>query len=247
MENSINTDLFIPNDTIGIVIKLSGGADSSILYYALCKHITENDLNIPIYAVSMDTNRKPWYSHYAKKVIEFTKNNLSIEPVEHRTTFLDGNWTTKKYDWTQHCLMMGPINEGLANVAYSGLTQNPTQFELMQTIDHPAFNKDGIRYARDIVLSTDKSRNNHSREPVVKLNPGYTMIRPFVQQTKRAVANWYQAYNLTDTLFPLTYSCEETDTDLKTPLSVVNSFHEHTHCGCCWFCMERIYAFGRLV
>lgn len=238
---------YLPVSTTGIVIKLSGGADSSILYYGVCKYLADNNLNIPLYVITMDTNRKPWYSHYAKKVIKFTNEELGISPNEHKTTFLDGNWTVEDYDWTQHCLMMSVIDDGLANIAYSGLTQNPTESDLTLTLAHPSFNKNGIGHAHEIIKATDKSRNDYSKQPIFRSCGNYTMIRPFVRKTKKAVRDWYKKYEVMETLFPLTYSCEETDNTLKIPLSVVNNFQEHTHCGCCWFCMERIYAFGRLV
>ena len=41
------TDL-LPDETFGICVKLSGGADSSIIYYRLCKEIAERNLNLEI-------------------------------------------------------------------------------------------------------------------------------------------------------------------------------------------------------
>lgn len=243
----MNNKFFIPDDVTGIVIKLSGGADSSILYYGLCKHIVENNLNIPIYAISMDTNKKPWYSHYAKKVIEFTKKDLGISPVEHRITFLDGEWGFDEYDMTQHLLMMSVIEDGLANVAYSGLTQNPDIEDLKEVLHHRDLNSNGIDEAISAIEMTDKTRNDHSDKKVVDYRGNYTMVRPFVQETKKVVCDWYKNYGVLDTLFPLTYSCEGTGDYLKKSLGIVDGFEEKTHCGCCWFCMERIYGFNRIV
>jgi hypothetical protein len=243
----MDNKFFIPDNVTGIVIKLSGGADSSILYYGLCKHIVENNLSIPIYVTSMDTNRKPWYSHYAKKVINFTKQETGISPVEHRIHFLDGNWTMDDYVQTQHDLMMSVIDDKLANVAYSGLTQNPTRKDLHRTRKHKDFNKNGLKYLDENLNGTDSSRNDHSNKKVVNYNGHFIMINPFIHKTKKEVFNWYKHYNVLDTLFPLTYSCEESDNEYKKLIKVEDGFAEMSHCGFCWFCMERIYAFGRLV
>lgn len=243
----MDNNFYLPNNTTGIVIKVSGGADSSILYYALCYHMVKNNIKIPLYAVSMDTNKKPWYSHYAKKIIKFTEQELGISPIEHRITFLDGEWSFEDYDWTQHTLMMSVIDDGLANVAFSGLTQNPNPKDLNTVLHHKDLNRDGMDEAISAIEMTDKTRNDHSDKNIVDFRGNYTMIRPFVQETKKTVCDWYKKYGVLDTLFPLTYSCEGTGDYLKKSLGIVDGFEEKTHCGCCWFCMERIYGFNRIV
>ena len=52
--------------------------------------------------------------------------------------------------------------------------------------------------------------------------------------TKKQLAKIYKDFNLLETL-PLTYSCEEYGLDTMD------------HCGKCWWCQERFWAFGRLV
>ena len=50
------------------------------------------------------------------------------------------------------------------------------------------------------------------------------------------LAELYNQYNITNTLFPLTYSCEGSAELTNT----------HTqHCEKCWWCEERYWAFGR--
>jgi len=53
--------------------------------------------------------------------------------------------------------------------------------------------------------------------------------RPFSNVTKEFIAELYKKYGLLETLFPLTLSCIYT-TDI-------------THCGKCWWCKERYWAF----
>lgn len=240
-------NLQLPNNAKGIVIKISGGADSSILYYGLVKYLVENKLDIPLYAVSMDTDRKPWYYHYAKKVVTFTKEEFGIEPVEHRTMFLDSPWTVQDYDSTQHNLMMGVVNQYPINIAYSGLTTNPTYDNMLSFWDHKDLNFQNKQHACEFLDVQDNSRKSFSSHNLVSVNDGYTMIRPFLHSDKRAVARAYKDYGVMDTLFPLTYSCEESDSLLKKELGMVDGFQEHTHCGQCWFCLERVYGFDRII
>ena len=60
------------------------------------------------------------------------------------------------------------------------------------------------------------------------------MYFPFANLNKKDIAQLYKDNNLIDTLFPLTTSCETLDRLDK-------------HCGTCWWCKERQWAFGRLV
>lgn len=58
--------------------------------------------------------------------------------------------------------------------------------------------------------------------------------RPFYNLDKRGIAELYHRFELTDRLFPLTRSCEAFTHDFSH------------HCGTCWWCRERQWAFGRL-
>jgi len=55
---------------------------------------------------------------------------------------------------------------------------------------------------------------------------------PIANHNKQDVYNMYVEANVLDELFPLTFSC-------------VDSIDEH--CGKCWWCEERKWAFGRLI
>lgn len=58
--------------------------------------------------------------------------------------------------------------------------------------------------------------------------------RPLYNLDKRGVAELYEQFGLLDSLFPLTRSCE----------AYTHNFDHH--CGVCWWCRERQWAFGRL-
>jgi hypothetical protein len=49
----------------------------------------------------------------------------------------------------------------------------------------------------------------------------------------------YEKYNLMDTLYPVTRSCEWVSyTNWPDP--------GNNHCGKCWWCQERVWGFGKL-
>lgn len=72
------------------------------------------------------------------------------------------------------------------------------------------------------------------RQPGI-IRPNYRgkFYMPFINIDKSRIYEMYRELNIVDTLFPITRSCE--DTVLKSG-----------HCGKCWWCEERRWAFGRL-
>ena len=57
---------------------------------------------------------------------------------------------------------------------------------------------------------------------------------PFINLDKKELANLYEEHKLLDTLFPLTRSCVQETKEFSN------------HCGICWWCKERLWAFGKL-
>lgn len=246
----------------GIVVKLSGGADSSIVYYRLCTEIAERGLDYPLYVVTLDPETKDWYSHYAKKVIQFTKEKTGIEPKEHRIRKLPLPWTVDDYQIEQDIVFASVLEDGLANVYYGGLTENPDA-ELMAT---EGFSVIGMKFKtfEDCLKQAgdrDPGRDNNDSKWSIGHGPGgpgalenltHLGILPFVHKDKRhGTAAMYKEMNILDELLPLTYSCENEKSEEKTKLDIVEVHgtprQEYSHCGKCWFCLERAYAFGRLV
>jgi 7-cyano-7-deazaguanine synthase in queuosine biosynthesis len=58
-------------------------------------------------------------------------------------------------------------------------------------------------------------------------------VRPFFNMNKKNISAKYAELGLLDTLFPITKSCEDR--------SILKG-----HCGKCWWCLERKWAFGKL-
>lgn len=254
------TDL-LPDDVFGICMKLSGGADSSVLYYRLCKELSDQGRDIPIYVATLDCETKPWYSHYAKKVIEFTAQHTGIRPVEHNIVYLPLPWDAEvKYVQVQDECAYKSFRDGNTNVWFGGLTQNPDP----EAQAAGALGVEGIKWRtlEEILPECDRGdpdRNNNTRRLIRTFHyiedkyPLYA-IHPFVHRDKKAsTAQMYIDNDLLDTLLPLTYSCEaaygKTQFVDKVQLDTLISpgIHEEEHCGRCWFCLERAYAFGRLV
>ena len=84
------------------------------------------------------------------------------------------------------------------------------------------------------------NQEEHRRGPDVEkelASPAGLHFRPFWQINKMFIADIYRQYNLINSLFPITWSCEGT---------VEGSCNFTIHCEECWWCLERMWAFDRL-
>jgi len=252
MGELFKTDIDIPTDAFGIGFKLSGGADSSIVYYAVCKELARRDLKIPVYVTTLDTDIKLWYSHYAKKVINFTANETGVSPVNHITNYISGPYDDDRYTDGQDIMVYNLVDDRKINVLYSGLTQNAKVQDLYDAaIGHPDIKLSSAPLMEWCINGTDPTRNDHSKQGYRGIDRKHASlpfwaIYPFLHHDKKYVAEQYKDYDVMEKLFPLTYSCEHENSEIKTKLDIVDGFQEHAHCGQCWFCIERVYGFGKL-
>ncbi len=107
---------------------------------------------------------------------------------------------------------------------YSGITTNPP-LEVQE------------RFHWGILEDVEKKRGNTVVKETVRyfLKDGYEFfeIKPFFNLTKKELAVVYKEKELLNNLFPLTRSCEKIGTVIG-------------HCGECWWCEERKWAFEKL-
>lgn len=201
-----------------VVIKMSGGADSSMLMYLLAKYKNEFNPDINFIIVSSVAATKPYQYIYAKRVLEFING---IYPLGNYQHYHNHNRAGQYYSEDieklnrEHC--------GENTVQFMGITANPSVEEMKKWELYDEY--------RDPNRDPGFETATHEAE----LAPGaFKRNRPFAKYSKKAVAELYQKFNLTDSLFPLTRSCEK------------KTFDFGNHCGKCWWCRERKWAFGRL-
>ena len=192
----------------GIAVKLSGGADSSIIYYTLCKEMQELGIDVPLYVVTLDVETKDWYSHYAKKVIDYTAEKTGIRPIEHLKNYLPLPWTIPDYEAAQEINLAKLINTKTVNVYYGGLTQNPDPRKMAESWNNEGMKIESYDAAKDLAGITDPDRNDNSTKQTIgygaspaaqNCNEPYLGVLPFVQKDKRrGTAALYQRMGVTD-------------------------------------------------
>jgi hypothetical protein len=208
-------------------IKLSGGADSAIVAYMLVKLIQEENLvDAKLYAITGIQDIKPYNERYSKSVINKIEELTGFKFSGHFLTEVRAG-TASSYKGDQESLVQHLFSNGTINVRFSGITCNPTEEEAPHLWNEK--NKRGA--PADLELRTRKEKERTKFKDNV--------CRPLINLNKKAVAEIYQQLGVTDSLFPVTRSCE----------SIHPERHKNytEHCGKCWFCMEREWGFGRLI
>lgn len=223
----------------------SGGCDSSILLYNVAKEAKAR--NIKVYALTV-RRPKPTNPVYAKKVVNKINELLDME-IEHIVYYPTiGESEEQNYfvdEYYAADMNMLNFSKGLYQLSFSGLTSNPTAeeqeefFVTRSTLEH--------KRGKDVVKDTERfftmqealdftenwSGLPYSLEGPLDLSKHVWSKRPYYNMDKKGIAKMYEDEGLMDTLFPCTRSCES-DTQMTG------------HCGQCWWCEERMWAFGKL-
>jgi 7-cyano-7-deazaguanine synthase in queuosine biosynthesis len=192
----------IHDGPIGII--LSGGADSSLLFYILMKH-AEGPIHVFSCANGITNNREPYG---ALNVI-----NRCIELTGRKDIFFHSYWVDHKL--LHNMVHREVVNNAKVNIVYGGFTRPPAEGE---------------------IVDFDTTTTVGGVEQPGVVNQYYFENRrlyyPFSNTNKKGIAKLYKELDIED-LYSYTRSCES-----KTLLS--------GHCGKCWWCKERIWAFGKL-
>lgn len=211
-------------ETIGIW--MSGGADSSLLCYLLAHKIKTENLSIKILPITIDYKRP--FVRIAVDVRKKIEQILDAKDIflEHLVYHppIEVEWSREELAKQFHLKNQEHIINDQFQILYSGITTNP-----------PREVQEGFRWG--VLEDVEQKRGNSvSKETIryfVKDNYEFYEIKPFFNLTKKDIARLYKENNLLDNLFPLTRSCEKIGTVTG-------------HCGECWWCEERQWAFEKL-
>lgn len=228
IEIPLVTPMGFPISTVGVWV--SGGADSALMLYLLCKQIVDNNLPIKVQPCTVDYKR-PYQNigyNIAIKVKEILDCDDTILTPQVYNPVGDTVWTPDELKQQFKDINRVNFANRHIQVLYTGTTLNPPvniqeQFEygVLQDIE-------AIR-GRDV----PKQIKKYSTHEIDNQTFEFIEIRPFLETDKQGIGNLYKEHNLMDNLFPLTRSCE----DLNTVTG---------HCGHCWWCEERFWGFNRL-
>jgi hypothetical protein len=193
-------------------IRISGGADSAILAYMLAVYKRDYRPHLALHPITCINDQKPYQEIFAKRVLLKITELTGMEFDEHFVENVNGD----RYREDQGVFQENLYKEKKIDIHYMGETMNPP---IEVEVDWK-FNGGGRDNSRD-----EKSETLDS----------VVTRKPFRNLDKKGIAELYQYFNVLDTLFPLTRSCE------------IHTLDFSKHCDHCWFCLERKWGFGRYV
>jgi 7-cyano-7-deazaguanine synthase in queuosine biosynthesis len=220
-----------------IMMRVSGGIDSATVFYMLCKSV-EQYPDIEIIPQTTNDWKKPYQVNFAKKIIEWMKNEFpTIKILDHETLQLEhGANYIKGQEAHRESLIKNYYDIGQRiDLSISGVNKIPPADVTDTFVNEQGIKQDGPDDDRLTVRPQWKM--NYSKS--LPSNETIAVFTPLVNIDKKGVAELCEHLGLTDTLYPITRSCEN-----KNP-EKTNNFT--THCGSCWWCHERKWGFGRLV
>ena len=226
-------------------LSLSGGADSSLLFYILCKLIEETNSECKILPTTMvrffDT--KPWLEKPAKDVYAWIKERFPNIILEHDWGFIPPDLEVVKIKklGLAHLNKNFPADlmftDVLCTITYHNYLMKTKNLEYMYsgTTMNPPEDFDNAPQFRDqSVLDADGIAN------VVNA----TSINPFSLVTKDWIMAQYENYELQD-LLTLTRSCEA-DTRVLGEMWLTVDDVQPPQCGQCFFCKERKWGIANM-
>jgi hypothetical protein len=225
-------------------IKLSGGLDSAIVFYMLCKHITTNKLETGILPITLNDWAKPYHEEFSTRIIfwmsqQFPRVNILPQALKQSPEGGDYSAEQDKHLYETH--QRTPFD-----IYFTGINKNPPRNVYLQFYDSkkellegPVDNRDGVRpievehpyyWNTDGYWQVGKTKDNGVKQGHM------TSINLLANLDKKGVAELYDIFDLRQTLMLATRSCENFDSLLT------NNFTTHCHTEC-WWCHERHWGF----
>ena len=221
-----------------IGIGLSGGADSAVLLYVLMLNTSHT---IHIYNMSSSKRRIAFGRHVDQVINTCSRLTGNTNYVIHKT-LVEPDESIEFYIG----MLTEALNKKEVDVIYLGLTKFPPrdvylQFSGQQPEWHNNFRSDEIEHPLfGFNIPLEKAENFGEEcpltidgKPIESLSLDSRVYIPLFNHNKKDIAKLYRFFDIEKSLLVVTRSCE-------------NDNHTQSHCGNCWWCNERIWAFGNI-
>tara|TARA_Y100000114_G_scaffold19388_1_gene15491 strand:+ start:281 stop:997 length:717 start_codon:yes stop_codon:yes gene_type:complete len=206
-------------------LSLSGGCDSALLLFYMCKVITEEKRDITIIPFTGIDITRPTNIWNVEEIVmlmseKFPKVNIEkVITFKYTTRTSTNERCNKKIEHQKAERQM--MEDGLFTIMFGGRTANPSHDE-----------------AKKHNLLENREAQRDRQNPNIQLSePKLTrrLYRPWIEVDKRWIAAEFHKNDLMDDLYPITASCIGRKHE-------TNSFTEP--CKTCWWCREKVWAFG---
>ena len=227
-DKTMSVDIDIPDTYNSVCVNMSGGADSAILFFIIAKYLKEYRPNIRLSVATLNEANKNYYmGKNTRDIIDFVIKELDFKNFDTHYIYYAEKQSREVID----NFLAKMISSNIIDLFIGGTTMPPL-------CEGPALAEVEGKEV-DIKEHSNAQLTHDERVSQPIWNSAKTMYKPFVKIDKSFIADMYYLHNLQDTMFPKTKSC----TTLATNHMFVGDFD---HCGKCWWCLERKWAFGKL-
>jgi|TARA_B100000085_G_C18520649_1_gene503526 hypothetical protein len=222
-----------------VFLALSGGTDSAMLLYLLCKYQPNWKM---ICHTGIDKPKDPWVGEYASEIVDFIQSkfpNVEIIHEQYKFDSLDPivlEAATKEWESIDDKSVL-PTAQGYSKAfASKHLKREIRKKYNIKLSMHGITANPPIDVQKELGFEkvAEPRRNKTYNEEIWRAS-GSMHYRPFVNIDKKFIAGLYEQFNLLDDLFPLTMSCIGFEKE-------TNYFTEP--CRKCYWCHEKKWAFG---
>lgn len=227
--------LYIPFDPTWnrVLINLSGGADSAILTFLLCKHIEDNNYNCTVDVVSYIRmwKTRPWQSSIALNVYNWLKNRFPDIVKNRYTTFIPPELEMGAIGLIND---LGRPGDAIIGTSYSQYLQAQHGYNAIYnaTTKNPPGNTNPRR-----VVTRDNPQIE--RSILALLGTDGWFLTPFTLVAKDWIVKQYVNNDVLD-LLNTTRSCEGEFSELNYKTYIPNQIVPI--CNECFWCDERAWA-----
>ena len=215
-----NLDIDIHDGPIGI--SLSGGADSSLLFYILMKYASG-----PIHVFSCGNGN----TNYHEPTSAMRVINYCVRKINQKNIYFHSHLVEEKN--IANMFSKELIDAHAIRILYSGFTRPPPKGAIIDYDTNGSIAVGGVDHGT-VLPNYWTNDNNELIQKIFGLPVGdkHPLYTPFINVNKQELAKIYSHLELGE-LYSITRSCES--------LSLTTG-----HCGSCWWCKERVWGFGYL-
>lgn len=218
----------IPKEYTKIEVHCSGGADSTLMLFLTVKQLEEENRDASITIISGGDSRFTPYPLFSTRIIGWIKKYFKTQKIyQHHIVY--PKMSEKRRGDALHYLETKLFLRGDIQFKIDGTTKNPS-IGLVEGANGEIIN---------IAEAEDRATQRDNPDKILygaTTNHPATYF-PMRNVDKRMTAHIYKELDIME-LFDITYSCECLHADMT------NNFR--THCGECYWCLERKWAFGKL-
>ena len=177
----------------GLGMYLSGGLDSATLLYCIGEYVTQENIDLTIYAITVPNKNDIACGHFASLVIQFVNRRFPKLNIEHIVKSISRGGGFKASEGLK--VVMQLQSEGKIQGWIEGVTKNPDDtFEFIEPNKH---------------YVTRIPERDHDMAKIKSIDKNLIRLRPFANINKKGVCEITEQKKIKTRLLMITKSCTD--------------------------------------